>query len=131
MGNGMSLPKLLLVVRLIMIFDAVALVGGSAAAAPNSKAGAAISGQCAGCHGSNGISVANNIPNLAGQRYEYLFAQLKAYKDGSRISPLMQEMTASLSMQQMKDIAAYFATLKIRVSPSSDSRKQYSHGRSR
>jgi cytochrome c553 len=123
----MSLRNVLFALGVMMTVDAV---GGSAGATtPNPKAGAAISGQCAACHGSNGISVANNIPNLAGQRYQYLLRQLEAYKNGARKSPLMQGMAASLSEQQMKDIAAYFATVRIRVSPSDGSEMQSSHRR--
>ncbi|MGA7519082.1 MAG: c-type cytochrome, partial [Pseudolabrys sp.] len=39
---------------------------------------------CAACHGANGVSVSEHIPNLAGQRTGYLEAQLKAFKDGTR-----------------------------------------------
>ena len=35
---------------------------------------------CAACHGLNGISVTDAIPNLAGQKVAYLEAQLKALK---------------------------------------------------
>ena len=36
-------------------------------AEPNPRAGKAIAGTCDACHGNNGIAVASNIPNLAGQ----------------------------------------------------------------
>src|ERR1043165_9680608 len=39
---------------------------------------------CAACHGANGVSVSDTIPNLAAQRAGYIEAQLKAFKDGSR-----------------------------------------------
>src|SRR5207245_4002765 len=39
---------------------------------------------CAACHGANGQSVSDTIPNLAAQRAGYLEAQLKAFKDGTR-----------------------------------------------
>jgi cytochrome c553 len=39
---------------------------------------------CAACHGANGVSVSDAIPNLAAQRAGYLEAQLKALKDGTR-----------------------------------------------
>ncbi|MDA8051808.1 MAG: cytochrome c [Rhodospirillales bacterium] len=86
-------------------------------AAPSAKAGAAISAQCAACHGNNGIAVATNMPNLAGQNYAYLLSQLEAYKNGTRKNPLMNEMAKPLSQQQMQDLAAYFASIPIRVGP--------------
>src|SRR2546421_12676963 len=39
---------------------------------------------CAACHGANGVSVSDTIPNLAAQRAAYLEAQLKAFKEGKR-----------------------------------------------
>jgi cytochrome c553 len=64
---------------------------------------------CAACHGANGISVADTIPNLAGQRARYLEAQLRALKDGSRKNPLMNSIAAQLSAAEIGDLAAYFA----------------------
>lgn len=66
---------------------------------------------CAACHGANGISVADAIPNLAGQRAAYLENQLKALKDGSRKAPVMNAIAAQLAPAEMADVAAYFASL--------------------
>jgi cytochrome c553 len=67
---------------------------------------------CAGCHGANGISAAETFPNLAGQKKGYLVSALKAYKDKTRNNPMMNGMAASLSDQQIDDLAAYFSGLK-------------------
>ena len=45
---------------------------------------AKVAAVCAACHGANGVSVSDTIPNLAAQRANYLEAQLKAFKDGTR-----------------------------------------------
>ena len=73
---------------------------------------------CAACHGINGVSVSDTIPNLAGQRPASLENQLKAYKDGSRKPPsaghpagIMNAMAAQLSVAQIADVAAYYASL--------------------
>ncbi|MCY7314706.1 MAG: c-type cytochrome [Rubrivivax sp.] len=47
---------------------------------------------CAACHGANGISVADSIPHLAGQRAAYLESQRKALKDGTRKNAVMNAM---------------------------------------
>src|SRR5213078_1022444 len=39
---------------------------------------------CAACHGANGVSVSDAIPNLDAQRAGYIEAQLKAFRDGTR-----------------------------------------------
>jgi len=73
---------------------------------------------CGACHGMNGISVSDTIPNLAGQRAVYIENQLKAYKDGVRKGPnaahpaaIMNAMAAQLSPADITNVAAYFASL--------------------
>src|SRR5271167_2349027 len=39
---------------------------------------------CVGCHGANGISTVEGIPNLAGQRPVYIYLEIKAYQAGRR-----------------------------------------------
>jgi cytochrome c553 len=64
---------------------------------------------CAACHGANGMSVSDTIPNLAAQRAGYLEAQLKVLKDGTRKNPVMNAIAAQLSPADIADVAAYFA----------------------
>ena len=83
---------------------------------------------CAACHGVNGVSVSDTVPNLAGQRAAYLENQLKAYKDGSRKpqsaghpAGIMNAMAAQLSPAQIADVAAYFASLPGATGPTAKS----------
>lgn len=64
---------------------------------------------CAACHGANGVSVSDTIPNLAAQRTGYLEAQLRALKDGTRKNPVMNAIAAQLSADDIANVAAYFA----------------------
>ena len=64
---------------------------------------------CAACHGANGVSVADNIPNLAAQRAAYLGAQLRAFNDGSRKNPIMNAIATQLSPADIGNVAAFFA----------------------
>ena len=72
---------------------------------------------CGACHGTNGISVSDTIPNLAGQRAAYLEAQLKAFKEGLRrpsgpTSPTatMAAIATQLSPADISNVAAFFAS---------------------
>jgi cytochrome c553 len=72
---------------------------------------------CAACHGANGVSVSDTIPNLAAQRTGYLEAQLKAFKDGTRKQPgatsptaIMNAIATQLSADNIANVAAYFAS---------------------
>lgn len=69
---------------------------------------------CIGCHGSNGVadpSAMPNVPNLAGQKQDYIVKQLLAFKSQARTDPIMQAMTSQLSETQIKSIAKYFSEL--------------------
>ncbi len=65
---------------------------------------------CAGCHGIDGNSTNPQWPKLAGQHETYLVIATKAYQSGARNNPMMQPMVAGLSDQDVKDLAAYFAS---------------------
>lgn len=87
-------------------------LAGTSHAAPDLEAGKAkAQAVCAACHGANGVSVSDSIPNLAGQRSAYLENQLKAWKSGTRKNPLMNAIGAQLSADEMSNLAGYFASL--------------------
>lgn len=78
------------------------------------EAGKSKSAVCAACHGQKGISQVPMYPNLAGQQEQYLVSAMKAYKDKNRtggMAALMQGQVASLSDQDIADLAAYYASL--------------------
>lgn len=69
---------------------------------------------CTGCHGIPGWRTAfpevYKVPKLGGQHAAYIVAALKAYKSGERQHGTMQAIAASLSEQDMADLAAYYAS---------------------
>lgn len=79
--------------------------------AGDAAAGKEKSLSCAACHGGEGISPTDIWPNLAGQKEQYLLAQLKAFKDGTRVNSQMTAMVANLSEEDMENIAAYYSSL--------------------
>ena len=100
---------------------AVAVLVSALAAAPkggvppNPKAGKSEAALCGACHGAEGMSVATNVPNLAGQHYEYLMEQLIAYKEGTRKNGVMNELIRPMSLEQLQNIAAYFSSVPLTV----------------
>src|ERR1700693_5684562 len=66
---------------------------------------------CAACHGANGVSVSDGIPNLAAQRSGYIEAQLTALKEGTRKNAIMNAIASQLSADDIANVAAYFASL--------------------
>lgn len=91
-----------------------AIVGTSLGTVVNAgdiQAGSETAAQCAACHGSAGISTADNFPNLAGQKEGYIKKQLMAFKTESRKDDLMNAIAANLSDAEIDNLAAYFASL--------------------
>lgn len=70
---------------------------------------------CAACHNPDGNSAVAANPKLAGQHADYLYKQLKNFKaDGGkpaeRNNPIMGGMVAAITDQDMKNVAAFYAS---------------------
>ena len=67
---------------------------------------------CIGCHGIPGYKTAfpdvYRVPKIAGQQPGYIINALKAYKSGERSHPSMRGIAASLSEEDMKQLAQYY-----------------------
>jgi cytochrome c553 len=79
-------------------------------AAGDPGAGEKKAAACADCHGVDGNSVTPTNPKLAGQHALYLVNAMKAYADGRRNHAAMTAFVQPLNMQDLEDIAAFYAT---------------------
>ena len=84
------------------------ILTGPVQAAGDVNAGKEKARACQVCHGKGGVSTNPTYPILAGQHARYLVKQLKAFKAGTRKDPIMNGMAASLSEQDMEDLAVFF-----------------------
>lgn len=96
------------------LFAALAAMSLPLHAEGDAAAGKGKTAMCAGCHGIAGFRTAYpetyHVPKLGGQNAAYIVSALKAYKSGERSHPTMKAIAASLSDQDMADLAAYYAT---------------------
>ncbi len=100
--------------KLILVAASLLMLSTASHAAGDAAAGKAKAATCGACHGANGVSLIPNYPNLAGQKADYLVAQLKAFKSGERKganAAIMAPMSAALSDQDMMDLAAYYSEM--------------------
>jgi cytochrome c553 len=67
---------------------------------------------CESCHGRAGISEGPMTPNLAGQKKDYLVKALKDFRSGARRNTFMSSVAASLSDNDINNVAAYFSNMK-------------------
>jgi cytochrome c553 len=103
---------------------AVSTLVASAAIAQGPPAGDATRGRekirmCQGCHGIEGWRTAfpevYRVPKIGGQHEAYLVKALQEYKSGERSHPSMRGIAATLSDQDIADLAAYYATGGLRT----------------
>ena len=93
----------------------ISLLSVSAAQAADPEAGAQKFETCMGCHGVPhyvNTYPTYHVPRLGGQHEAYLVAALKAYKDKQRSHATMHANAASLSDEDIADIAAYLSSIK-------------------
>jgi cytochrome c553 len=69
---------------------------------------------CANCHGAPAFDNPTKdnflVPRLGGQQAGYLIKALKAYKTGQRDHLFMRGIAASLSEEEMRELANYFSS---------------------
>ena len=95
--------------RVLCLLTLLALAGTASAAATE---GQRLYASCAGCHGTRGVAAEGGLPPLAGQSQAALVASLRALRDGSRSSTIMQQIAKGYTEEQLAQIAAYLATLQ-------------------
>lgn len=102
--------RIVLAVAALCVSPLALAVEGNAEAAKDKVA------MCIGCHGIPGYQTVfpktYKVPLIGGQYPEYIVAALQAYKSGDRKHPSMSGIAASLTDQDMADIAAYYAAQK-------------------
>lgn len=101
-----KLTALLVLAGLTHVAVAAEVVGN----AQNAKAKIEM---CIGCHGIPGYKATfpevYQVPMIGGQSAKYIESALQAYKKGDRKHPSMKGIAASLSEQDMADVAAFYS----------------------
>ncbi len=105
-------------IKQTLVVALVAALGWLAPAVALANAGDPVAGKgkismCMGCHSIPNYKTAfpatYNVPKIGGQHAAYIVKALQAYKSGDRKHPSMRAIAATLSDQDMADIAAYYA----------------------
>ena len=102
----------------LSIFLCMLVAGPATAAAPRPAfkpdlaKGEALSVTCQACHTADGSRGIPSNPILQGQHPEYLVKQLTEYKSGKRKNAIMQGFASTLSDEDMRHVAAFYASKK-------------------
>jgi cytochrome c553 len=103
--------------RLERVVVVLVTAAGAAFAADDDAGRRLATTTCASCHGANGLSVRPDAPNLAGQPADYLAAQLRAYRAGTRRNEVMSVVAKPLTDEQVAALAAWFAAIRVEATP--------------
>jgi cytochrome c553 len=76
---------------------------------------------CWRCHGTDGTGRGPGVfPSLAGQRSDYVYGALRAFRERTRFSGIMSAVAATLSDEAMREIATYYERLPPRRAATRD-----------
>lgn len=100
----------------VIVLAGVGHMATAAEIVGDAKAAANKVSMCIGCHGIAGYKASfpevYHVPMLGGQSEKYIVNALHAYKKGERNNPTMHGIAASLSDQDIADVAAYYSQQK-------------------
>jgi cytochrome c553 len=91
-----------------------------AVAAGNADNGRIVGYTCLGCHGVDSYSNAYptyRVPKLRGQNHDYIVAALKGYRSGERPHATMHAQAATLTDQEMEDVAVFLGGEELKAAP--------------
>ncbi len=67
---------------------------------------------CKTCHGMDGNGIDDTYPKLAGQYADYMAQALMDYRSGARKNAIMAGFSATLTDEDIANVAEYYSTLK-------------------
>jgi cytochrome c553 len=101
---------------LVLALALMVAAPGPAGAAPDLALGEYLAAECVTCHQLSGKAT-GGIPPIVGLPQEAFMAALMAYKTGGRANPVMRNIAARLTEEDIAALAAYFAAKKPQGAP--------------
>lgn len=98
----------------LLVLAPISFAGGDAAN------GEALSAPCAACHGADGNSLSPSFPKIAGLGEKYLYKQLLDIQSKTRDIVEMTGQLDQMSDQDLKDLAAFYASKPTQLSGAVD-----------
>jgi len=97
------------------LFQAALLTCGlsfSAASFAGGASGTMLAYTCAGCHGTDGVSVGPAAPTIAGLDYDYLVESMQQFQRGERRSTIMMRIAKGYTETEIEAMSQFFASQK-------------------
>jgi sulfide dehydrogenase cytochrome subunit len=95
---------------LAMLLSSILMLGSTQLmAAPSASM---LADTCAGCHGTDGVSMGPAIPNIAGVSAEYFNTVMKEYQEDDRASTIMGRIARGYTTEEIALMADLYAAKK-------------------
>jgi cytochrome c553 len=122
MNAGLRMIAPLASVGVAALFSVGTALAATPAAtrAPDLAKGQAAAAVCVACHTADGSRGSPANPILAGQHPEYLVKQLQEFKSGKRKNAIMAGFAATLSDDDMRNVAAFYASKQAKPGAAKD-----------
>ena len=108
-----KMNQLLLSLSAFLVASVTVLSANAQEIKGDAKSGEKKNAMCIGCHGIVGYQASfpeiHKVPKISGQGEKYIISALNAYKKGERKHPTMRGIAASLSDQDMADLASFYS----------------------
>jgi cytochrome c553 len=101
--------------RNLFLLAAACAVLSAPAQAGDPVLGRKVATKCVVCHGVDGQSKNPEAPHISGQVERYIIKALKRYMSGEREDPQMSMIVKQLKDDDMANVAAYYASIKVTV----------------
>lgn len=95
-----------------LLFTAAVSAAEPAPAASAVASARTLTGTCAACHGTNGVSVGPATPTLAGINGEYFVEVMQGFKSGTRHATVMNRIAKGYTDDEIKAMATFFSGKK-------------------
>ena len=77
--------------------------------------GRQMAGQCAGCHGIDGVAKRPDVPHIGGESDIYLKSQLEAFRSGDRHHEQMSIIAQGLEDEDIAHLIAWYSSIRFTV----------------
>lgn len=121
-------------ISLVPALLVLAFASGNALAAGDPVKGQSKAAYCYGCHQIPGWRNAYppyGVPKLGGQHPDYIVAALKGYQSGERKHPTMHAVAASLTEDDIANLAAYYGASTAKAAAKPDAGKDANKAKSK
>jgi len=99
----------------VLNLAAIGLLAGPVYAGELAAGEAKVQSTCQTCHGMDGQSTLAMVPNLSGQRKQYIIIQLEAYRAGKRQHAQMNIIAQMLSDDDIENVADWYSNIKVSI----------------